>query len=158
MTAILPLNDYRIPKERHPVVLITASGERIVGDLFVKASARKRYRREDVPEVMNAAEPFVPIAAGGEELFLVAKERVSEVEYEVADEPDAEPLGAAMPIELLLTRGVRRRGTVFFDPLDGRSRLLDFLNRVGERFVALHVPGGMLLVNRAMIERIQPLD
>ena len=157
MTAILPLNDYRIPKERYPVVLTTASGERIAGDLFV-GSARRRYRREDVPEVMNAAEPFVPVAVDGDELYLVAKERVSEVEYTVADEPDDEPLGAPMPVELLLTRGIRRRGTVYFEPLDGRSRLLDFLNRVGERFIALRVPGGMLLVNRAMVERIQPLD
>ena len=73
-------NDYRIQKDRLAAVLVTAGGERLAGELFVQASPRNRYGREEAADVLNSAEPFFPMLTSDGELFLVAKERVRELE------------------------------------------------------------------------------
>ena len=73
-------NDYRIQKERLAAVVITVGGERMTGELFVQASPRNRYGREEAADILNSAEPFFPMLTSDGELFLVAKDRVREVE------------------------------------------------------------------------------
>jgi hypothetical protein len=36
--------------------------------------------------------------------------------------------------------------------------VLDYLNRVGERFVLMYTTNGTVLLNRSFIERVRPLD
>src|SRR6476660_3183184 len=69
-------NDYRIEKDRLAAVLVTVGGERLVGELFVQASPRNRYGREEAADILNSAEPFFPMLTNEGELFLVAKDRV----------------------------------------------------------------------------------
>jgi hypothetical protein len=71
-------NDFRIQKDRLSAVLVTVGGERLVGELFVQASPRNRYGREEAADILNSAEPFFPMLMNDGAVFLVAKERVRE--------------------------------------------------------------------------------
>jgi hypothetical protein len=151
-------NDYRIQKDRLAAIVVTVGGERITGELFVQASPRNRYGREDAADILNSAEPFFPMLAATGELFLVAKDRVREVESRDPMPVDEWQIGAAASIEVHLTGGGMHAGNVYLESVSGRARVLDYLNRVGERFLLLYTTQGTLLLNRSFIERVRPLD
>jgi hypothetical protein len=151
-------NDYRIEKDRLSAVLVTVGGERLTGELFVQASPRNRYGREEAADILNSAEPFFPMLTSDGQLFLVAKERVRELESRDPMPTDEWQIGAPATIEVMLTGGSVHQGNVYLESLSGRTRVLDYLNRVGERFLLLYTTRGTLLVNRSFIERVRPLD
>jgi hypothetical protein len=151
-------NDYRIPTDRLAAVVVSLSGERMTGELFVQASPRNRYGREEAPDILNSAEPFFPLLTTNGELFLIAKDRVREVES--ADPSPAEEwqIGAPATIEVLVAGGTIHTGNVYLESLSGRTRVIDYLNRGGGRFLLLYTPNGTVLLNRSFIERVRPLD
>ena len=152
--------DYRIEKDRIAVVVTTMGGDRIVGDLFVQTYTRHRMGREEAPDVLNGAEPFFPLSTEDGETFLIAKDNVREVQIPgPVDEELQSAVGArTVELELYLTGGTIETGAVFLEvPMD-RPRLLDFLNRVHDRFLTLYAPDGVRLVNRRLIERARPLE
>ena len=152
--------EYRIEKDRLAVVVTTMAGERLSGDIFVQPYTRNRMGREEAPDVLNGVEPFFPLDTGEHGTVLVAKDNVREVEIPgPVDEELQIAVGAqAVEIELWLTGGAVETGAVFLEvPMD-RPRLLDFLNRVHDRFLTLYSPDGVRLVNRRLIERVRPLD
>jgi hypothetical protein len=151
-------NDYRIQKDRLAAVLVTAGGERLAGELFVQASPRNRYGREEAADILNSAEPFFPMLTNEGELFLVAKDRVRELESRDPMPADEWQIGAPATIEVVLTGGAVHTGNVYLESLSGRTRVLDYLNRVGERFLLLYTARGTVLLNRSFIERVNPLD
>jgi len=153
-------SDYRIEKERVGVAVTTASGETVDGDIFVQTYARHRMGREEPSDIMNADEPYFPLALREGGTLLLAKDQVREVAYEGALEDDAaNSVGArAAEIELVLINGDVRNGSVFLEVSMDRPRVLDFLNRFDLRFLTLHTPDGIRLVNRRLIERVRPLD
>ena len=51
-------NDFRIQKDRLAAVLVTVGGDRLAGELFVQASPRNRYGREEAADILNSAEPL----------------------------------------------------------------------------------------------------
>lgn len=151
-------NDYRIEKDRLAAVVVTVGGERMTGELFVQASPRNRYGREEAADVLNSAEPFFPMLTNDGELFLIAKDRVREVESREPLPADQWQIGAPATINVWLTGGAMHTGNVYLESLSGRTRVLDYLNRVGERFVLLYTSHGTVLLNRSFIERVKPLD
>jgi hypothetical protein len=153
-------NDYRIQKERVSVVLTLLGGDRIAGDLFVQPSVRNRIGPEDAPDVLNAAEPYFPFLTADGETYLVAKDRVRDVEVDhELEDGDEWRIGAPATIEIVLGGGVVHRGVVYLESVvSGRGRVLDFLNRVPDRFITLYTPSGAVLVNRQAIERVHPVD
>jgi len=151
-------NDYRIPKDRLAAVVVTLGGERMTGELFVQASPRNRYGREEAADILNSAEPFFPMLTNGGELFLIAKDRVREVESRDPLPTEDWQIGAPATIEVLVTGGAVHTGNVYLESLSGRTRVLDYLNRVGERFLLLYTSRGTVLLNRSFIERVRPLD
>jgi hypothetical protein len=151
-------NEYRIQKDRLAAVVVTVGGERMTGDLFVQASPRNRYGREEAADILNSAEPFFPMLTTDGQLFLVAKERVREVESRDPMPADEWQIGAPATIEVWLTGGGVHTGNVYLESLSGRTRVLDYLNRVGERFLLLYTAQGTVLLNRSFIERVLPLD
>jgi hypothetical protein len=92
------------------------------------------------------------------ELFLIAKDRVREVESREPLPADQWQIGAPATINVWLTGGAMHTGNVYLESLSGRTRVLDYLNRVGERFVLLYTSHGTVLLNRSFIERVKPLD
>jgi hypothetical protein len=151
-------NDYRIQKDRLAAIVVTVGGERLTGELFVQASPRNRYGREEAADVLNSAEPFFPMLTNDGELFLIAKDRVREVESREPLPADQWQIGAPATINVWLTGGAMHTGNVYLESLSGRTRVLDYLNRVGERFVLLYTSHGTVLLNRSFIERVKPLD
>jgi hypothetical protein len=151
-------NDYRIQKDRLAAVVVTVGGERMTGELFVQASPRNRYGREEAADVLNSAEPYFPMLTNDGELFLIAKDRVREVESREPLPADQWQIGAPATIDVWLTGGAMHTGNVYLESLSGRTRVLDYLNRVGERFLLLYTSHGTVLLNRSFIERVKPLD
>ena len=155
-------DDYRIEKSRLSVVVVTAGGERMAGELFVQPFSRYRMGPEQAPDIMNAAEPFFPFATADGDTVLVAKDQVREVEIAFGDGEEGEPESAAGArcalIEVTLSDGAAVTGSVYLQAPTDRPRLLDFLNRFDSRFLTLYAPGGARLVNRRLIERVRPLD
>lgn len=151
-------NDYRIQKERLAAVVITVGGERMTGELFVQASPRNRYGREEAADILNSAEPFFPMLTTDGELFLIAKDRVREVESREPSPADEWQIGAAATITVWLFGGAVHTGNVYLESHSGHTRVLDYLNRVGERFLLLYTAEGTVLLNRSFIERVKPLD
>ena len=153
-------SDYRIEKERITVAVTTSSGATVDGDIFVQTYARHRMGREEPSDIMNADEPYFPLATHDGGTLLLAKDQVREVVYEGAlEDAAANSVGArSAEIELTLTNGDVRSGAVFLEVSYDRPRVLDFLNRFDLRFLTLHTDGGVRLVNRRLIERVRPLD
>ena len=149
---------FRIVKERLPVVVTTESGERLTGDMFVQGYARRRLGREEAVDVLNDAEPYFPLALPDRGMLLIAKHRVRDVE--VPDTEHAAPAVSSRPatVELVVAGGDAFLGEVRLEVPFERPRLLDFLNRMQQRFITLHTADGIRLVNCRLIERVRPLD
>ncbi len=151
--------DLRIEKDRRLVSLHMLGGEQLQGEMFVQRVARRHTGQEEVPEVLNAPEPFFPLVRAGDTL-LVAKHQVREVE--LADNGDAEagmaPAVRAAAVEVTLRDGTIRTGRVYLEMPADRPRLLDFLNRYAQRFLTLYCAGGIRLINRELIERVRTMD
>jgi hypothetical protein len=152
-------SDFRIEKERLPVVIVTGGGERLFGDMFVQAYARHRSGREEPMDVLNGAERFFPLATADGQTLLIAKQGVRELEivgegFEPADVAGARPT----TVEVTLRGGPTRVGRVYLEVPFDRPRLLDFLNRYAHPFLTLHTDDGVRLMNVALLERVRQLD
>jgi hypothetical protein len=154
-------SEYRIEKGRRPVVLTTVGGDTVAGDVFVQPYARHRSGPEEPADVLNADEPFFPLVTGEGETLLFAKDQVAEVECSLASEDDDQQRVAGMRsalVEVHLAGGAVRTGFLYLETPTDRPRLLDFLNRLQHRFVALQGADGVRLVNRRLIAHVRPLD
>ncbi|MGQ0538210.1 MAG: hypothetical protein ACT4R6_04635 [Gemmatimonadaceae bacterium] len=138
--------------------LALVSGGRLDGHLFVQASAHHPGQLEDAPEVLNASEPFFPLALPSGETVLIAKANVhSAIVERTAVNQDC-TLGIQAAVEFVLCDGERLSGALIIDPVLGRCRVLDYLNRAEQRFLPLFSRMSVLLINRALIERVRTVD
>ena len=151
-------NAYRIEKTRLPVMVTLIGGTQLEGDLFVRASSRYAQRLEDAPEVLNAAPPFFPMALHSGEIALVAKEHVYSLQGGPGVIHQDFSLGTPSTVELFMNDGNRITGRVLIEPRRAHTRVLDFLNNTEERFFTLFGKHIVLLVNRAQVVRVRPLD
>jgi hypothetical protein len=154
-------SEYRIEKGRRPVVVTTVGGDTIAGDVFVQPYARHRAGPEEPEDVLNSPEPFFPVVTEDGETLLVAKDQVAEVEGALTTDDDGAHHLAGMRsalVEVHLTGGAVRTGFVYLETPTDRPRLLDFLNRLPNRFLALQGADGARLVNSRFIEHVRPLD
>jgi hypothetical protein len=148
-------NDFRIEKSRLPVVLITLEGQRISGDLFVQVGARNKLGHETAYDVLNAPEPFFPIATMKGRTLLLAKDHVRELFVAREDADDSEwEFGTHAECDVVMAGGARHVGTILIQQTSGRQRVLDYLNRLTDRFLALHKDEGIVLLNRARIAHV----
>lgn len=149
------INDFRIEKARLPVVLVTIEGHRVAGDLFVQASVRNKLGHETARDVLNSPEPFFPIATMKGRTLLLAKDHVRElfVAREDADDSDWE-FGTPADVDVVMQGGTRHVGTILIQQSSGRQRVLDYLNRYHERFLAVHKDEGIVLLNRAQVAHV----
>ncbi len=150
-------NDYRIEKRRLPVAVTLMSGTRIDGELFIQASSHYHGELEDAPEVLNAEDPFFPLAMRNGDTVLVSKENVRSVAVARRDVHEDEALGISTRVEITLRDGERLSGSLIVEPLTGFSRVLDFLNRRQERFLPLFGRESVMLINRALVERVRAI-
>jgi hypothetical protein len=154
------MSDYRIEKTRSPVVIKTHSGETITGEMFLQPFARPDGGTERPADILNGNERFFPVALSGGELILVSKEQVLELATDAGRDEYEERARISRPavIEIRLISGEKHAGAIFLELPAEHARLLDFLNRGGERFLTLHGSDHLLLINRRVIEHVRPLD
>lgn len=158
------MHEFRIAKDRCSVVLALVGGETIAGAMFVQHAGEGDPRRESARDVLNSAEPFFPIETAKGETLLLAKDRVIDVLVELPGdgEGDGDELRRASArsalLEIVLCGGVVRSGLVLLELPTGQPRLLDYLNRLSDRFLVLYATEGTRLINRALIERVLPRD
>jgi hypothetical protein len=151
--------DLRIEKDRRAVSLLMLGGEQLTGEMFVQRFSRYHLGSEEIPDVLNAPEPFFPLVRAGDTL-MVAKHQVREVE--LSDDRGAEasvsPAARAEAVEVTLRDGTVRAGRLYLEMPTDRPRLLDYLNRYAQGFVTLFSAGGIRLINRELIERVRTMD
>lgn len=151
--------DLRIEKDRRVVSLLMLGGEQLNGEMFVQRFSRYHLGSEEIPDVLNAPEPFFPLVRAGDTL-MVAKHQVREVE--LVDDRGVEaavaPAARAEAVEVTLRDGTVRAGRMYLEMPTDRPRLLDYLNRYAQRFVTLFSAGGLRLINRELIERVRTMD
>lgn len=128
--------------------------------MFVQGRALSHVGPEWPLDVLNHADAFLPLALPSGETLLLAKDAIIEVETTAEIEDDPYRAAGARPeaIEVRLSGGVVRSGTVRMEVPSDHSRVLDFLNRQDGRFLRLFTAGGLRLVNRRLIESVRHLD
>jgi hypothetical protein len=154
------MHEFRIEKDRCAVQLSLVSGETISGAMFVEHTEMGYPRRETAREVLNSPERYFPLELQSGEVVLIAKDRVVEALTDVpvdADEHRRTSARSAL-LELVLPGGARRCGLVLLELPAEQPRILDYLNRLTDRFLVLYATEGTRLVNRALIERVHPRD
>jgi hypothetical protein len=155
------MSEYHIEKSRSPVVVRTRSGEVVSGDIFLQLYGRHDGGAERPIDLLNSAEHFFPICADDGEIVILAKDQVVSVAWQNPSDADENPLQSVMTrvdVEVGLTDGETISATVLLEVPEDHPRLLDFLNLVRNRFMSLETPGGGLLVNRGMVERVRTLE
>jgi hypothetical protein len=110
--------------------------------------------------VLNSNERFFPIETPDGETLLVAKDRVVDVLAELPGDGDELRRASARSarLDIVLSGGVVRSGLVLLELPSDQPRLLDYLNRLSDRFLVLYDADGTRLINRALIERVLPRD
>lgn len=153
-------NDYRVEKTRVPVTLLTLAGQRVTGDVYLQPYTQLRRGREEVIDLLNGGDPYIPVRGDDGTIRFVAKDRVLHAELdELPAEHDARRLGAREAVvEITLANGCVFTGCILYEVPSARPRLLDYLNRLDQRFVVVHTGNGPRLVNRLLIDVLRPLD
>jgi hypothetical protein len=154
------MHEFRIEKDRCSVTLSLVSGETITGAMFVQHTEEGVPRRESAYDVLNGPERFFPIETADGQTLLIAKDRVVEALTALPANGDELRRASARSavLDIVLPGGDVRSGTVLLELPLGQPRVLDFLNRLSDRFLVLYAAEGTRLVNRALIERVYPRD
>lgn len=152
--------EYQIEKTRSPVVLLTSGGERFEGDVFLQSYVLHRHGPEEVIDLLNGPEPFFPVRCRDGAIRFLSKECI--VEAELLDPPsddDTRRLGAREAcVEITRGSGESYTARIFYEVPTARPRLLDWLNRLEQRFVLVHASTGARLVNWRTLALVRPLD
>lgn len=153
-------SDYIIEKSCAPVSLLTLSGERLAGEVYLQPYVHHRRGREEVVDLLNAFEPFFPLRCADGAIRFLLKDEVVEVELDqLPFEDDDRRLGAREAVvELTLATGDSYTGCIHYEVPTARPRLLDWLNRLEQRFILVHASNGPRLVNWRRIAAVRPLD
>lgn len=152
--------DYRIEKQRLGVTVLLASGDTVRGHVFVQPSVYGVHPHAGPHALFNDPEPFFPLELEDGGVLLVAKARVADVSgsSELADDELRRLAAREAMMEITLSSGTSYVGTVLLELPSDRPRLLDLLNDARERFLTLYTSDGVRFINRALIERVRPLD
>lgn len=148
-------SEYKIEKVRRRVLIVITGGARMHGDLFLQPTARYRAGPQDPADLLNDAEPFLPVALDGHVMTFIAKDQIIRVQYEESP-ADTSPKGAApASVEIHCTDGTAMTGTLRLEMPADRPRLLDYLNGESAAFLRLVMPTAVCLVNRRQITQVR---
>jgi hypothetical protein len=153
------MSDYRIEKVKRRVEVTLANGRRLDGDVFVQAFARHRTGHEEPLDLLNDAEPFLPLVLPSGEVYLVHKAQIAVVGTALPDGDDAIERGVVgMHVEITLIDGSSHTGSIFPEARADRTRLIDVLNDCQQRFHQLFTAGQLRLVNRHHVAYVRPVS
>jgi hypothetical protein len=153
------MSDYRIEKVRRSVQVTLSNGRRLDGDVFCQTLGRFRAGPDEPLDLLNDAEPFLPLVVSDGSIRLVQKEHIAVMGTSLPDGDDAVDTGVlGMRVALTLIDGSEHIGTIFPELPPDRPRLVDFLNDTPLRFLALFTSDQLRLVNRVHIAYVRPVS
>lgn len=143
---------FKVPKHLRPVTLWVHPEGRVLGSLFVRIQSQHHIGEETPVELLNQEGPFIVVSRDDpDELRFYNKTSIVRVEHgadESALEQDIEPICC----ELHLMDGSLITGEIRSPMPRDRSRLYDYLNKVQDRFVKMHLQDQTVcLVNKNYI-------
>lgn len=151
---------YRIEKSRIPVIVTLAHGEELAGDMFAQGYAALHYGPERPTDILNDPREYFPLALSDSETLLISKNSVREVNALSSSRDDWRLLPAwrQQRLEVRMTDGAVCSGTVDLAVPGESPRLIDYLNKMPDQFLAVLTSEGTRLVNRRFIVSVRPLD
>jgi hypothetical protein len=147
------MSEFRVEKLRHNVEITLATGERMLGTVFLEPIARNHAGPQDPRELLNDEERFFPFETGGA-LILVAKDQVKLAKYPLGKSPVPLRMTDA---RVILSDGQSVDGSIVIEARTEADRLLDHLNHFDGRFLPMLTANRLTqtLVNRSMIVGIR---
>jgi hypothetical protein len=144
-------SQFRVAKGRAEAVVTLSSGQSLAGCFFVAGGSARHAGREDVGDVLNAEDGFVPFEVQGDGTpHTVLLRRNHMVTVALAENEASRDPGYAVArrrtVSLLLSNDTRLAGTVRVYRPEGRDRLSDWAAH-GERFRYVETREATLLVN-----------
>lgn len=154
-------SEFRVEKLRSEVTLTLSNGTSVRGYAFVSADSRTHAGPERVRDVLNGESwlvPFEPHGAGASSAVLYNREHIVMARLVDRAEVQADPgydLATARSVSMLLSNGVRLRGTVRIYRPKGRDRLSDFA-RASDMFGYLETKDATYIINlRHVVELVE---
>jgi hypothetical protein len=153
------MSDYRIEKVRRSVEVTLSNGHRLDGDVFCQTVGRFRAGPDQPLDLLNDADPFLPLIVSDGSIRLVQKEHIAVMGTALPDGDDAVATGVlGMRVAFTLVDGSEQIGTIFPELPPDRPRLVDFLNDTPLRFLPLFATDQLRLVNRVHIAYVRPVS
>lgn len=148
------MSEFRIEKIQQQLKITLTSGERLAGIVFLEPMARNHSGPQDPRELLNEPDAFFPFSVGGR-VLLLAKDQVKFATYaDTAPVPKIPP--AKIDVRVSLADGSIVDGAVEIEARPDAHRLLDYLNAIEDRFLAMRVDRlTHWLVNRRLIAGAQ---
>ena len=145
-------SEFRVEKARALATLTLSNGMLLRGSFFISGNSRTHAGPEGVKDVLNAEKGFFPFEVdrrGGSDTVLLNREHIVFLELNDRSEARRDPgydVATERIVTMLLSNGVRLRGSVRVFRPKGRDRLSDFA-RVEETFRYLETERATYIIN-----------
>jgi hypothetical protein len=150
------MSDYKVEKERFCVRWFFSDGTEEEGNLYLSLQAAHHEGREQVRDVLNQPDLFLPINFLRGDTRLINKESVMMVSFPSPQDEDdsADLLNSIYEVNITLDNRERMEGKLVFLLPAHSSRVKDYLNQA-EAFVELRKDGKIYLINRKHIISVE---
>lgn len=148
-------NTLKVPKKLRPVTLWVHPEGRVLGSLYLREQSPDHAGDEQPWEILNQGKAFLVFKVDEPDgLRFYNIKSIIRVEYQTqskTDPGDIEP----MQCHLNMMDGSLIHGTIRESLPPDRARLLDYLNRVDQYFIKMHLEDGLIcLINKSYINHV----
>jgi hypothetical protein len=154
------VSEFRFEKERVPATVTLATGTSVNGCFFVAAHTSTHEGRERVGDVLNAQPGFFPFELRDGSTVLYNRSHIVAVALEPGvSEAEHDPgydVATQRNVGMLLSTGMRVKGTVAVYCAPGRDRLSDYA-RTAQAFRYVVTQKSTLIINSAHIVELLEL-
>jgi hypothetical protein len=148
------VSEFRVEKIKWALEVVLTSGHKMSGNVFLEPVARHHSGPQEIRDLLNEAAEYFPFSVAGQ-TTLLSKDQVRTATYRSAGNP-ARPASKMIDVKVILADGNAVTGAVEVEPRSDAHRLLDFLNGMQGRYIALAMDGSTTcLINRRMIAGVQ---
>jgi hypothetical protein len=147
-------NEFFIEKEQLPVEITMVTGEELTGSVFVQPTWRRPSIEFDAPVLLNLPDSYLPVQLPDGRTRLVAKPHIVLMRGRSTTDPSDltdEELGEPAQVVVRCSNGIVVQGVLRITRVTSNMRVLDYLNRCSEDFIAVHEGSATVLVNRRQI-------
>lgn len=152
----------KVPKKLRPVTLWVHPEGRVIGSIYLRIQSPHHAGSEQPLEALNACESFLVFNRDEPaELRFYNIKSVIRVEYPISEDDidDSDSENNPMQCHLQLMDGSYIDGSIRESLPPTHARLLDYLNRVDENFIKVHMNDDMIyLINKSYINHVHVED